>query len=46
MIMRGPLTQANRFTAEGWALRLRGWIFTGLALLLLAVWGLWEMRAQ
>lgn len=45
LIMRGPLKRHDLFTTEGWALRLRGWVWLGLALLVLALWGLWEIRA-
>jgi hypothetical protein len=42
LVLRGPLNRQDLFTPEGWALRLRGWIFAGLGLLVLLIWGLWE----
>jgi hypothetical protein len=29
LILRGPLTRQDLFTAEGWGLRLRGWLSGG-----------------
>jgi hypothetical protein len=46
LILRGPLARQDFFTSEGWALRLRGWLFAGLAILVLLAWGLWERRGQ
>jgi hypothetical protein len=46
LILRGPLTRQDLFTTEGWVLRLRGWLFAGLALLVLLVWGLWERHGR
>lgn len=40
LILRGPLIRQELFTPEGWTLRLRGWLFAGLALLVLLVWRL------
>jgi hypothetical protein len=46
LILRGPLSRQDLFTPEGWALRLRGWVFAGLALLVLVGWGLWDAHSR
>jgi hypothetical protein len=44
--LRGALTRQDIFTPAGWRLRMFGWIFAGLALLVLVGAGLHERGAQ
>ena len=43
--MRGSLIRQNIFTERGWRLRIFGWAFAGLALLVLVIAGIAERRA-